>query len=83
MFKRGFLLLFALAPFVTAAGPAIQLSVDASDMARRILHAKETIPVSAGTVRVGLSEVDSGGACAYGSGDRCGRVEDHGWRKDA
>ena len=52
MFKRGFLLLFALAPFVAAAGPAIQLSVDASDMARRILHAKETVPVSAGTVRL-------------------------------
>ncbi len=52
MFKRGFLLLFGLAPFVTAAGPAIQLSVDASDMPRRILHAKETVPVSAGMVRL-------------------------------
>src|SRR6185369_11172320 len=52
MFKRGFLLLLGLAPFVTAAGPAIQLSVDASEMARRILHAKETVPVSAGTVRL-------------------------------
>src|SRR5579863_6193187 len=52
MFRLGVLFVFGLAPFVTAAGPAIQLSVDASDMARRILHAKETVPVSAGTVRL-------------------------------
>ena len=51
MFRRAIVLLFGLTAFLAAA-PPIQLSVDASDMGRRILHARETLPVSAGTVRL-------------------------------
>src|SRR5258708_10512355 len=46
------LLLSGLPPFLARAGPPIQLAVDASDMARRILHARVTIPVSPGPARL-------------------------------
>lgn len=48
---RWFALGFALAAALTAA-PPIQLSVDASDVTRRLLHASLTLPVSAGSLRL-------------------------------
>lgn len=48
---RWFALCFALAAALTAA-PPIQLSVDASDVTRRLLHASLTLPVSAGSLRL-------------------------------
>lgn len=48
---RWFALGFALAAALTAA-PPIQLSVDASDVTRRLWHASLTLPVSAGSLRL-------------------------------
>ncbi len=50
--KHGLALLFGLAPWFMSAAPPIQLSVDASDIARRIVHARETMSVSPGTLRL-------------------------------
>ena len=50
MFLRVFLAIF-LAMLVRAAAP-IELTVDATDVTRRLLHAKLTMPVTPGTVKL-------------------------------
>jgi len=50
--RRAAIFLLALASLLTAAGPPIELNVDASDVTRRLLHAKLTMPVAAGTTRL-------------------------------
>jgi len=50
--RRIAVFLFTLTGILQAAAPPIELAVDATDVTRRLLHAKLTMPVSAGTVRL-------------------------------
>ena len=50
--RRTVILLLTLASLLKAAGPTIELTVDASDVTRRLLHAKLKMPVSPGTARL-------------------------------
>jgi predicted metalloprotease with PDZ domain len=52
MIRRTAFLALVLTQFLLAAGPPVELAVDASDAARRLLHARMTIPVSPGMLRL-------------------------------
>ncbi len=50
--RRTVIFLLTLASLLKAAGPPIELTVDASDVTRRLLHAKLKMPVSPGSARL-------------------------------